>query len=192
MNATAKKTSSTILEWTEQGRVPDTVIRAGIRRLCRQRLKDIEASDIEASARRLEDFVRLMDAGPVAPLPELANEQHYEVPPAFFDAALGAHRKYSCCYWNENTTNLDEAEAAALRVSCERAGIRDGMDVLDLGCGWGSLSLWIARNYPGCTVTAVSNSAPQRAFIEAEAAEDGLDYRTVITADMNGFQAPGH
>ena len=191
MGNNTKTASATILEWTEQGRVPDAVVRAGIRRLCRQRLKDIEAFDIEASARRLEAFVRMMDDAPVAPVPELANEQHYEVPAAFFDTVLGGHRKYSCAHWDENTQTLDEAEASALRISCERAGIEDGMDVLDLGCGWGSLSLWIARNYPGCNVTAVSNSAPQRAFIEAEAARDGLHNLTVITADMNGFEAPG-
>ena len=191
MGSSAKTASATILEWTEQGRVPDAVVRAGIRRLCRQRLKDIEAFDIEASARRVDEFVRLMNSGPIAPVPELANEQHYEVPAAFFDTVLGAHRKYSCAQWDEQTKSLDEAEASALQTSCERAGIADGMDVLDLGCGWGSLSLWIARNYPRCTVTAVSNSAPQRAFIEAEAARDGLDNLTVITADMNEFDAPG-
>jgi cyclopropane-fatty-acyl-phospholipid synthase len=190
MNSNARTASSTILEWTEQGRVPDAVIRAGIRRLCRQRLKDIGASDIEASALQMEAFIAAMNAGPVAPVPELANEQHYEVPPEFFDAVLGAHRKYSCCYWDNSVEDLDQAEAAALRISCERAGIQDGMAVLDLGCGWGSLSLWIARNYPGCAITAVSNSAPQRRFIEAEAARDGLDNLTVITADMNEFEAP--
>jgi cyclopropane-fatty-acyl-phospholipid synthase len=191
MNTSSRTAAATILEWTEQGRVPDAVIRAGIRRLCRQRLRDIEAGDIEAAARRQDDFVRLMNAGPVAPLPEMANEQHYEVPPEFFDTALGMHRKYSCCHWDDDTRSLDDAEAAALRISCERAGIRDGMTVLDLGCGWGSLSLWIARYYPGCSVTAVSNSAPQRAFIEAEAAREGLENLTVITADMNEFDAPG-
>ena len=186
MNANSKTASSTILEWTEQGRVPDGVIRAGIRRLCRQRLRDIEARDIEASARRLEDFVRMMDRGPVAPVPERANEQHYEVPPEFFQHALGAHRKYSCCHWDDDTTNLDEAEAAALRITCERAGIRDGMDVLELGCGWGSLSLWIAENYPGCRVMSVSNSSPQRRYIEARAA----DYRRSHREEMEKVPAP--
>ena len=190
MKTNARTASAKILEWTEQGRVPDPVIRAGIRRLCRQRLRDIEAADIEAAARRMEAFVRAMNVGPVAPVPELANEQHYEVPPEFFDAVLGAHRKYSCCYWDDAVADLDQAEAAALRISCERAGIRDGMAVLDLGCGWGSLSLWMARQFPNCTITAVSNSAPQRAFIEAEAARDGLGNLTVITADMNDFAAP--
>ena len=191
INSAAKSASSTILEWTEQGRVPDTVIRAGIRRLCRQRLKDIDANDIEASARRLDDFVTMMDASLIALVPELANEQHYEVPAAFFDTVLGSHRKYSCCYWDEHTDTLDQAEEAALRISCERAGIRDGMAMLDLGCGWGSLSLWIARNYPACSVTAVSNSAPQRRFIEGEIDRSGIENLTVITADMNEFEAPG-
>ena len=190
MSAVAKTTSSTILRWTEQGRVPDEIVRSGIRRLCRQRLRDIEADDIEASALRLQRFVRLMDAGPIAPVPELANEQHYEVPPAFFDLVLGPHRKYSCCHWDDGVTSLEQAEAAALRISCERAGIDDGMSVLDLGCGWGSLSLWIAREYPACQVTSVSNSAPQRAHIESEARRDGLDNLKVITADMNDFEAP--
>ena len=191
MTFAAKSASSTILDWTEQGRVPDAVIRAGIRRLCRQRLKEVEVTDVEASARRLEDFVRMMDRSEIAPLPELANEQHYEVPPDFFTETLGPHRKYSCCFWDDDTRDLEQAEASALRISCERAGLRDGMDVLDLGCGWGSLSLWIARQYPSCKVTAVSNSAPQRAHIEAEAKRDGLANITVITADMNEFEAPG-
>ena len=183
--------SSTILEWTEQGLVPDTVIRAGIRRLCRQRLRDIEAKDIESSARRLLSFVEEMDGSVIAPLPECANEQHYEVPPEFFDLVLGPHRKYSCCYWNADTTSLEQAEERALQISCERAGIQDGMKVLDLGCGWGSLSLWIARHFPACSVTAVSNSAPQRRFIQQQAARDSLDNIEVITADMNEFEAPG-
>ena len=190
VKATAKTASSTILAWTEQGRVPDTVIRAGIRRLCRQRLKDIEANDIEASARRLDDFVGQMDFSPIALVPELANEQHYEVPPEFFAKVLGSNRKYSCCHWDESTTTLDRAEESALSISCERAGIENGMAVLDLGCGWGSLSLWIARNYPACTVTSVSNSAPQRRYIEDEAERSGLTNLTVITADMNDFRAP--
>jgi len=191
MTSAVRSATSTILEWTEQGRVPDAVIRTGIRRLCRQRLRDIGADDIEAGARALDAFVEMMNGSPVALVPELANEQHYEVPPAFFDAALGAHRKYSCCHWDENTSGLDEAEASALAITCERAGIRDGMQVLDLGCGWGSLSLWIAERYPLCRVTSVSNSAPQRRHIQAIARERGLDNIEVITADMNVFVAPG-
>jgi cyclopropane-fatty-acyl-phospholipid synthase len=185
----ASKASSTILEWTEQGLVPDSVIRAGIRRLCRQRLKEIGADDIESSARDLERFVENMDASPIALVPELANEQHYEVPPSFFDQVLGRHAKYSCCFWEDDSAGLDEAESAALRKTCERAGIRDGMSVLDLGCGWGSLSLWIAHHFPLCAVTSVSNSAPQRRHIQEQARKRGVSNIEVVTADMNDFVA---
>jgi len=191
MSTAAQKASSTVLAWTEKGLVPDSVIRAGIRRLCRQRLQDIRADDPEAAAKALDSFVEKMNGAPIALVPELANEQHYEVPPEFFDEVLGKHRKYSCCWWDEGVADLDQAETKALQITCERAGIEDGMNILDIGCGWGSLSLWIAEHYPGSTVTAVSNSAPQRRHIERLAAARGLDNLQVITRDMNDF-APGH
>jgi cyclopropane-fatty-acyl-phospholipid synthase len=182
--------ANTILEWTERGLVPDSVIRAGIRRLCRQRLRDIEAYDPEVSGARLEAFIGQMNASPIALVPELANEQHYEVPAGFFDQVLGEHRKYSCCYWGENAETLGQAEAEALKITCDRAGIENGMSILDLGCGWGSLSLWIAECFPGCTVTAVSNSAPQRRHIERFASARGLHNIEVQTRDMNDFDTP--
>jgi cyclopropane-fatty-acyl-phospholipid synthase len=191
MTTAANKTSSTILSWTERGLVPDSVIRSGIRQLCRQRLKDIAAADPEQSARNLNDFVRLMDRSPVALVPEVANEQHYEVPPAFFELVMGRHAKYSCCHWGEGVDDLTRAEAEALRITCARAEIEDGMAILDLGCGWGSLSLWIARNYPACSVTSVSNSVPQKHHIESKAAEEGLTNIQVFTADMNVFETDG-
>jgi len=187
MSTAALKASNTVLAWTERGLVPDSVIRAGIRRLCRQRLQDIHADDPEAAGEALEAFIDSMNDAPVALVPELANEQHYEVPPEFFDRVLGRHRKYSCCWWGDGVTTLDQAEAEGLRITCDRAGIEDGMSVLDLGCGWGSLSLWIAENYPGCTVTAVSNSAPQRRHIERLAGARGLSNIQVLTRDMNEF-----
>jgi cyclopropane-fatty-acyl-phospholipid synthase len=190
MSTAANKASSTVLDWTERGLVPDSVIRAGIRRLCRQRLKDIAAADIDVWAARLEDFIRRMETAEIAPVPELANEQHYEVPPEFFQAVLGRHAKYSCCYWGAGASDLDQAEYDALSLTCERAGIEDGMSVLDLGCGWGSLSLWIAEHFPNCRVTSVSNSAPQREHIEATASKRGLGNLQVLTADMNEFKAP--
>jgi cyclopropane-fatty-acyl-phospholipid synthase len=183
----SKDHGSRAIGWAEKGLVPDGAIRAGIRRLCRQRLEEIQAGDLQASSDAKNAFVAAMNRSEVAPVPELANEQHYEVPAAFFDTVLGKHRKYSSCYWDEATHDLDEAEARSLAISCERAGIEDGMDVLDLGCGWGSLSLWIASHYPNCSVTSVSNSAPQRRFIEAEAKARGLGNLRVITADMNDF-----
>lgn len=179
------------LDITESGLLPDGLLRAGIRRLLKQRLNDIHADDGELSAAALSGFVEMMDNAEIAPLPELANEQHYEVPPAFFAEVLGEHRKYSCCYWRDGVDALGDAEADALRITCERAGITDGMDVLDLGCGWGSVTLWIASRYPNSTVTAVSNSRSQHDYITREAANRGLDNVSVIVCDMNDFDAPG-
>ena len=185
--STAAIASSTVLDWSERGLVPDSVLRAGIRRLCRQRLKDIRANDIQISGQLLEAFVRKMNQSPVALVPELANEQHYEVPPEFFSEVLGDHAKYSCCHWGEHTESLSQAEAEALKISCQRAGIEDGMSILDLGCGWGSLSLWIAENYPASRVYSVSNSGPQGEHIRHLAKERGLHNMQVVTCDMNDF-----
>lgn len=183
MNKAAQKA----IEWTESGLVPDAVIRRGIRRLLAGRLASIAAQDIEIASAKERDFVAMMDSSPIALVPELANEQHYEVPADFFKAALGPHRKYSCCYWDDSTANLKAAEEAALAITCERAEIRDGQRVLDLGCGWGSLSLHIARRYPAANVLAVSNSRSQREHILAEAAADGLANIEVEVCDMNDF-----
>lgn len=151
-------------------------IRAGIRRLLKQRLAEIDAGDVESASARIEQFVADMDAAPIALMPELANEQHYEVPASVYAVALGRHRKYSSCYRPAGVSSLDEAEAAALAITCQRAGLLDGMDVLELGCGWGSLTLWMAERYPASRITAVSNSHSQRAPILAEAA--GVDSAT--------------
>ncbi len=180
------------LNWTEQGFVPDSMVRAGIRRLLRQRLAAIQAHDVEAAAARTEDFVREMAHAPIALLPEKANEQHYEVPAEFYQHALGERRKYSCCYWPAGVTTLDQAEAAALRLTCERAELHDGMKILELGCGWGSLTLWIAEHYPGSRITAVSNSNSQREFILTEAARRALSNISVVTRDMNQFDTEAH
>ncbi len=177
------------IRWTEQGVLPDAVVRAGIRRLLRERLAEIGADDAAASAEQAEAFVRGLADAPLAPLPHKANEQHYELPAAFFAQVLGPHRKYSCCWWPGNTRSLEQAEAAALAATCERAGLADGQDILELGCGWGSLSLWMAARYPGARITAVSNAASQRHFIEAAARQRGLRNLTVLTADMNDFEA---
>jgi len=189
MSTAAIKASSTVLDWTERGLVPDSVIRAGIRRLCRQRLKDIRAEDIEFSSQMTDAFIEYMNGSEIAPVPAIVNEQHYEVPAVFFTEVLGSHAKYSCCYWGQGALTLDQAEEDALRISARRAEIQDGMSVLDLGCGWGSLSLWIARQFPACTVTSVSNSKPQGEHIRKLARDRGLTNIEVITADMNHFQA---
>ncbi|MGA9572459.1 MAG: cyclopropane-fatty-acyl-phospholipid synthase family protein [Lysobacterales bacterium] len=179
--------SSAAIGWAEMGLVPDRVIRAGIRRLNRQRLEDIHAHDLERSGAGLTAFVADMKSAEIAPLPELANEQHYEVPADFFGLVMGDHRKYSSCYWNGDTPDLVQAEAEALRLTCLHAGIKDGMQVLELGCGWGSLSLWIAAHYPACRIVSVSNSNSQREYITAQARARGLGNISVITCDMNDF-----
>ena len=175
------------VSWTESGLVPDTVIRAGIRRLLESKRKEIHAGDEEYAASVLNTFVSMMNDSPVAHVPDLANEQHYEVPAEFFKHVMGDHLKYSCCYWPQAASNISEAETAALELTVKRAGIRDGMRVLDLGCGWGSLSLWIAEHYPNSSVMSVSNSTSQRDFITARAQERSIENIEVVTCDMNDF-----
>jgi cyclopropane-fatty-acyl-phospholipid synthase len=175
------------MDWAEQGRLPDLLVRTGIRRLVRERLGQLEPADPEAAAARIERFIAGMDSAPIAPVPQLANEQHYELPAEFFGAILGPHRKYSCCHFAPGVTTLPVAEVAALTQSCERAGLANGQEVLELGCGWGSLSMWMAAKYPASRITAVSNSHSQRAFIETRAAARGLGNLRVITSDMNSF-----
>lgn len=175
------------LNWVEQGYVPDSVIRGGIRRLCRARLEEIGAGDCESAAAGLEAFLADLARAPVALLPEQANAQHYEVPAEFFGEVLGPSRKYSCCHWPDGVTDLADAERSALEQTCARADLADGQAILELGCGWGSLSLEMAARYPAARVTAVSNSSSQRQHIEARARERGLANLRVLTADMNRF-----
>jgi cyclopropane-fatty-acyl-phospholipid synthase len=177
------------LNAVERGLIPDAITRAAIRRMCEQRLRDCDRGNEVANSRALQTFVESMRCGPIAPVPEKANEQHYELPPEFFAAVLGPHRKYSSCFWEPGTKSLAEAEATALRITCERAELADGQRILELGCGWGSLSLWLAERYRNCLITAVSNSVPQRRFIETEAASRGLKNLQIVTADMNEFTA---
>ncbi|HKK05075.1 MAG TPA: cyclopropane-fatty-acyl-phospholipid synthase family protein [Gammaproteobacteria bacterium] len=181
--------SQLAFDLTEQGIVPDLVVRRGIRHLLNQRLREIHADDTEAVAADFNALVMRMDNSPIALVPEKANEQHYEVPSDFFRHTLGPHLKYSCGYWPQSVTRLDEAESAALAETCRHAQLVDGQRVLELGCGWGSLSLWMAAQYPASTITAVSNSQSQRAFIERQARERGLTNLSVVTCDMNDFHA---
>ncbi len=135
-------------------------------------------------------FARDMARRAIAEHAAAANEQHYELPPEFFRICLGKRLKYSCCLYTSPNSTLDEAEEAALAETCEHAGLADGQRILELGCGWGSLSLWMAERYPRSAITAVSNSHGQRGHIEAEAKARGLTNLTVITCDMNDFVAP--
>ena len=177
-----------IVNRVEQGVIPDVIVRTGIRRLLRQRIDEIDSGSCEAAAKCLSSFVDMMHQSPIAPIPEKANQQHYELPADFFGEVLGAQRKYSSCYWRNSKQTLDQAETDALEITCARAGITDGMKILELGCGWGSLSLWIARHYPKANITAVSNSVSQREYIEKQADKESLKNIRVITADMNNFE----
>lgn len=176
-----------VVDFAESGAAPDAAVRFGIRRLVRQRLAQLAPRDCERAAVMLEQFVDAMRKAPVAPLPERANEQHYELPPALLAAALGPRRKYSCCYWPEGVTTLAAAEEAALAATCERAELADRQRVLELGCGWGSLTLYLAQHYPRAEIVAVTNSRPQRDHVTATAAERGLANVRVVVADMNSF-----
>ncbi len=183
--------AQTAIGWVEQGLVPDKVVRLGIRRLLRERLVEIGDGDPERSAEIARSFVAGLARAPLALVPEKANEQHYEVPAEFFASVLGPHRKYSCCQWNSGTQTLAEAEAAALATTCARARVGAGQRILELGCGWGSLTLWMAERFPASRITALSNSNSQREFIEAEAARRGLVNVEVVTRDMNEFDTAG-
>lgn len=169
----------------DRGLFPDAVLRAGIRRRLRARVRAEEAGGVDAASARFRELISGLSGAPVAIHTREANEQHYELPPEFFRLCLGPRLKYSCGYWPDGVSTLADAEEAMLRLSCQRADLRDGMDILELGCGWGSLTLWIAENYPNARITAVSNSRPQRDFILAEAARRGLHPPKVITADVN-------
>jgi len=179
------------LELAERGLVPEAVLRREIRRLCERHAAGLAARDDAGNAADLRAFVQAARRSPIALVPERANDQHYEIPQEFFGAVLGPHRKYSACHWSPGTPDLATAEAEALRVTCERAGIEDGMSVLELGCGWGSLSLWMAATYPASRIVALSNSASQRQFIVDEAARRGLRNLEVRTVDMNDFEPFG-
>ena len=176
-----------LIDLSERGIIPDFLIRAGIRNLCKKRLQQCKHDDCEANAELAECYVQESDNSPMAVLTEKANEQHYEVPADFYRHALGKNLKYSSCFYESNTQSLDEAEDRALQLTCEHAQLKNGQDILELGCGRGSLSLWMAKNFPKSSITSVSNSHSQREYILGQARNRGLDNLKVITADINGF-----
>lgn len=182
------------IELSEQGHMPDAFIRAGIRHLLKNRLEEIKVADCEASAALQQSFVSGMRTAPIALLPERANEQHYELPSDFFRHSLGPQLKYSGCHWGnldgtaaESIHDLARAEDAALALTVAHADLHDGQHILELGCGWGSLTLYMAEHFPHSRITAVSNSHSQRQHVEEVAASRGLHNIKVITADMNDF-----
>ena len=171
----------------ERGMIPDSVCRFGVRRLLRQRLAELDLNDPTAEMERFEQFLDTCSNSPIAVVPEKANEQHYEVPPEFFRTVLGNRLKYSCCEWPGGVDTLDEAECRSLETTCRRAQIEDGQQILELGCGWGSLSLWMAEHFPNATILSVSNSQLQREYIMSRCETLALTNLQVVTADMNDF-----
>ena len=139
----------------ESGKVPDFALRMGIRRLLAQRLREEELGGEAGRKTRREALLANMRSSPIALHTAEANDQHYEVPTRFYELALGPHLKYSGALWNPGTRTLGEAEEAMLALYCERAGLVDGMDVLELGCGWGSLSLYMAARFPKSRILGV-------------------------------------
>ncbi len=180
-----------VMEAVERGWVPDPLVRAGIRRLLGAKLALERRGGPAAMEARREALLANLERAAVALHTDEANRQHYELPPEFFEAVLGAQLKYSCALWAGSVRTLDQAEEAMLELTAERAGLADGQRILELGCGWGSLSLWMARHYPNARITAVSNSANQRRFIESRAAKQGVTNLEVVTADMNAFAPAG-
>ena len=175
------------IDWMERGYIPDWLIRIGIRRLLAERLRAEDPGDDQAREAALARLEAELRASPIALHTQSANEQHYELPAGFFQKALGPRLKYSSCWWPEEVKDLETAEAAMLALSCERAELSFAQDILELGCGWGSLTLWMAEFYPDSRIVAVSNSNSQREFIEARCRERAFANVQVITADMNDF-----
>jgi len=171
----------------ERDLVPDFLIRRQIRTLLAQRLCEEDKGSVEAQQRHLMQFIERLKASPIAVNTAEANAQHYEVPTRFYQLCLGRHMKYSSAYWPAECTSLDEAEEAMLQLTCERAALEDGDEILELGCGWGSLSLFMAQKFPGSRIVAVSNSRTQKEYIDEQANLRGLGNLEIVTADMNSF-----
>jgi len=180
------------IDLCERGLIPDRLARAGMRRLIQKRLDSEEATDPEARSDTVRRLVREWSQGEIAEQTDAANAQHYEVPAEFFLRSLGERLKYSCCYYPTGRETLEQAEDAMLSLYAERARLRDGQRVLDIGCGWGSLTLWLAEHYPNMEIVSVSNSSGQREFIEQQARERGLSNIHVITCDINVFDPAAH
>ncbi|MBW8811551.1 MAG: class I SAM-dependent methyltransferase, partial [Lysobacter sp.] len=174
-------TAPGLLGLAERGSLPDALVRLGIRRLCAQRLREERAGGLQAQYERHRQRIEQLRDSPVAIHTDAANRQHYELPARFFFDCLGARLKYSCCYYPRGDETLDQAEEAMLALYAQRAELADGQYILELGCGWGSLTLWMAERYPNAQIVAVSNSRPQREHIQAQCAQRGLHNVLVLT-----------
>lgn len=175
---------SLIIEATEKGMIPDSLVRMGIRKLIKQRKNEISQNFKFFR----EGIISELDDKPIAIFTDKANEQHYELPSEFYNLVLGKNLKYSSALFDNNISKLEEAEERMLELYCERAQMKDGIEILELGCGWGSLTLFLAKKYPNSKITAISNSNSQREFITQRAKELGLNNVHIITSDINFFK----
>lgn len=180
-----------LIDLCERGLLPDALTRLGIRRLCAQRLREEHAGDAVAAWERFRGLLDGLRSSPLAIETEAANRQHYEVPARFFELCLGKRLKYSSCYYPTGRESLDQAEEAMLALYGERAGLADGQCILELGCGWGSLTLWMAERFPNARILGVSNSASQREHILGQCAQRGLTNVEILTHDVNTLDLGG-
>lgn len=183
--------STAAIALAEAGKIPDYLLSYGIERACAQRLKEVQFQYADDPQGELSRFIAQLESSPIAEATHEANEQHYELPPEFFGLILGPRRKYSGCEWSSGVTTLEEAELGALKTVAERAGIREGQRILELGCGWGSLCLYLAEQFPGSEIVSISNSSGQRKYIESQCIARKISNLTVITKDINDFQPEG-
>ncbi len=187
MNTVKTRLVKELFSIAEKGYVPDPILRKGIQRMCIKRITDIRISDEIVRKKYIKGFIDNMNRAEIAPSPHFANQQHYDVPHNFFELVLGSYKKYSCGYWDDDTHDITQAESQALQLTCQHADIRDGHKILELGCGWGSLTLWLAEKFPSSHVTAISNSSSQRVYILNKINELGLTNVEVLTKDINHF-----
>lgn len=180
-----------MLGMAERGWLPDILIRRGIRQLCSQRLQTERLGGSAAQAAIYQQRIMQLRHSAIAIHTDAANAQHYELPPQFFRYCLGARLKYSCAYYSRGDESLDQAEEAMLNLYAERAELADGQEILELGCGWGSLTLYMAERYPNATICAVSNSNPQREYIEGQCRQRGFGNVRVLTRDVNRLDLEG-
>lgn len=172
----------------EKNKIPDLLIRIGIRSLLKQRLQDENKGSSEKNQAHLMQLIEELKKSPIAINTEAANEQHYEVPTEFYQYCLGKHLKYSSGYWKDGVSDIDTSEKDMLDLTCSRAELQDGQTVLELGCGWGSLSLFMSAKFPQSNFTVVSNSRTQKIYIDEQAKLRGIKNLTVITANINDFK----
>ncbi len=171
----------------EKNSIPDFLLRIGIRKLLKQRLLQEKKETVELQQAHLMKLIEELKSSPIAINTTEANEQHYEVPTKFYQYCLGKNLKYSSGYWKEGVTDIDTSEDDMLEITCNRAELKDGQDVLEFGCGWGSLSLYMAKKYPKSNFTVVSNSRTQKLHIDEQAKQRGINNLTVVTVNINDF-----